>query len=139
MGNSVPIKRILGFPPALFQLLGASYFDTGCSEAEVRILHEIYVNNGCSAAAVGKRLCIDKAQVCREVKALEKQGFVYRQQSDDDKRVFHLYLTDRGITRTEEYMRRASDRVSEKVLALNEPDREKLMQAFETIMCILKQ
>ena len=132
-------KLFRDFSPALFGLMETGYFDTGCSETVQRILYDIYTNSPCTAASVARRLHISKSHMSGIVKEYEKEGYIHREESEDDARILLLYLTDKGETYIKNFMSSASSSVAKKITALNEIDRQKLMDAFSTIMNILKQ
>ena len=129
MKVEAPKKKTTEFSPAIFQLMDAGYFDTGCSDVQLRILHEIYINGGCSAASIEKKLHINKGYVSRIIRDFEKEGYISKQQSTDDRRFFHLFLTEKGVTYTEEHMRTATASVAKKIRSLNEIDKQKLLEA----------
>ena len=132
-------KLFRDFSPALFGLMETGYFHTGCSDTVQRILYDIYKNHGCTAASVSKRLHISKSYISRIIKDYEKEGYIRREEAENDARIYLLYLTDKGKTYIETFMSSASSSVGKKIAALGEVDRQKLMEAFSTIMNILKQ
>ena len=127
------------FSPALFELMEIGYFDTGCSDTVQRILYDIYTNSGCTATSVGKRLHLSRSHISEIINEYEKEGYIRREESANDARKLLLYLTDKGKSYIEAYMNSASSSVAKKIAALEEIDRKKLMDAFNTIMNILKQ
>ena len=132
-------KLFRDFSPALFGLMETGYFDTGCSDTVQRILYDIYVNRGCTASSVAKRLHISKSYISGIIKNYEKEGYIRREETESDARILLLHLTDKGETYIKNFMSSASSNVAKKITALNEIDRQKLMEAFSTIMNILKQ
>lgn len=132
-------KLFRDFSPALFELMETGYFDTGCSDSVQRILYDIYTNSSCTAASVARRLHLSKGYVSKVINSYEKEGYIRREESESDARILLLYLTDKGKTYIETFMSDASSSVGKKIAALGEVDRQKLMEAFSTIMNILKQ
>ena len=132
-------KLFRDFSPALFGLMETGYFDTGCSETVQRILYDIYINSPCTSASVARRIHISKSHMSGIIKEYEKEGYVRREVPENDARIYLLYLTDKGKTYIETFMSSASSSVGKKIAALGEIDRQKLMEAFSTIMNILKQ
>lgn len=53
-------------------------------------------NSGVSQDVLAKKLHINKSNVTRNIQYLEKEGFVYREVSDEDKRKYKLFLTDKA-------------------------------------------
>ena len=70
--------------------------DMGISFSECVLLLNLYHRAGINQENMSAILFIDKAATTRTIKSLEKKGFIKRQQSDDDKRVKKLYLTEKG-------------------------------------------
>ena len=132
-------KLFRDFSPALFGLMETGYFDTGCSDTVQRILYDIYINRGCTASSVAKRLHISKSYISSIIKNYVKEGYISREESENDARIYLLYLTDKGKTYIEMFMSSASSSIEKKIAALGEVDRQKLMEAFSIIMNILKQ
>ena len=69
--------------------------DIGTSEFEC--LHYIRKNKGISQEKLRSILNVDKAAVSRMVKNLEKKGYLYRLQDEDDKRAKKLFVTDKVV------------------------------------------
>ncbi|MDF2674018.1 MAG: Transcriptional regulator [Clostridiales bacterium] len=69
--------------------------DLGTSEYEC--LHFIRKNKGVSQEKLSTFLNIDKAAVARMVANLEKKGYLYRLQDENDKRAKKLFVTDKVI------------------------------------------
>ncbi len=132
-------KLFRDFSPALFGLMETGYFDTGCSETVQRILYDIYINSPCTAASVARRLHISKSHISGIINEYEKEGYIRREEPENNGRILLLYLTDKGKSYIEMFMSDASSNVGKKIAALGEVDRQKLMEAFSTIMNILKQ
>jgi DNA-binding MarR family transcriptional regulator len=55
-------------------------------------------NNGTSQDEISRALELDKATTARAIQKLELLGFVTRKISEKDKRVNHVYLTDKGFS-----------------------------------------
>jgi DNA-binding MarR family transcriptional regulator len=69
--------------------------DLGTSEYEC--LHYIRKNSGISQEKLSTFLNIDKAAVTRMAASLEKKGYLYRIQDENDKRAKKLFVTDKVI------------------------------------------
>lgn len=70
--------------------------DMGIAFSECVLLLNLYQRAGISQENMSAILFIDKAATTRTIKSLEKKGFIKREQSDEDKRVKKLYLTEKG-------------------------------------------
>lgn len=53
-------------------------------------------NPGVIQDEIGKRLFLNKSNVARSLKYLEENKFIYRESDADDKRINHVYLTEKG-------------------------------------------
>lgn len=69
--------------------------DLGTSENEC--LHYISKNSGISQEKLSAFLNIDKAAVARMVANLERKGYLYRLQDENDKRAKMIFVTDKVI------------------------------------------
>jgi len=54
-------------------------------------------NPGVTQEELSKRLVINKRNVTRSLQYLEENSFIYRTCDDNDKRINHIYLTQKGI------------------------------------------
>ena len=66
------------------------------SYSEHIILMSLYTRSGCQQNELCKAIKADKALVARCVKTLEEKGFLFRKQSDQDRRVKYIYLTQKA-------------------------------------------
>ena len=130
---------ISGFPVSVFELMDTGFYDSGFSNTTIRIMYEIYNNLGSTASSIAKKLKVHRTLIGRNIARLEKEQYLTRTQSPDDERKLILHLTDKGKTYIECKMKDSSDAVAKKIAALNEIDRNKLMEAFSTIQTILNK
>lgn len=68
----------------------------GLATSNIFILKHVYMNEGKSQNQITSMIKVDKALVARGVKSLEDSGFVLKKKNEKDKRIFELYLTDKG-------------------------------------------
>ncbi len=78
-----------------FARLSLKGTDLGTSEYEC--LYYIRKNSGVSQEKLSTFLNIDKAAVARMAANLEKKGYLYRLQDENDKRAKKLFVTDKVI------------------------------------------
>jgi len=69
----------------------------GLTYSEYVMLKHIYQDEGAKQDELAEALFLDKAVVTRTVNMLEQKGFVRREQDSFDRRVKHIYLTERGL------------------------------------------
>lgn len=139
--NGGDVRRIKEFSrvymPAV-ELFGGSYMQSDPSATEIRVLLEIYANDGCRAVGIARNLNLDKSHISMIVRKHIKDGFVVRKQSVDDRRAFELHLTQKGITRAEVYISQTKESVFKNIGELSEENYTALIDAFETIIRIMK-
>lgn len=70
---------------------------TNIGTSEYECLHYIRKNNGMSQEKLRSFLNVDKAAVTRMVANLEKKGYLYRLQDENDKRAKKLFTTDKAV------------------------------------------
>ncbi|MBP2631410.1 MAG: transcriptional regulator [Firmicutes bacterium] len=78
-----------------------AFIANACADMEIAfsecvLLLNLYHRAGINQENMSAILFIDKAATTRTIKSLEKKGFIKREQSDEDKRVKKLYLTQKG-------------------------------------------
>ena len=120
------------------ELFSNSYLDVDSSLTSNRVLIELYLHDGYTAANLAKLLGIDRSHIARIVRDHVKEGFIIRNNCPTDARILELHLTEKGITRAEQYMKMSEDAVSKRIETLSEIDRTRLIEAFNTINDILK-
>jgi DNA-binding MarR family transcriptional regulator len=70
--------------------------DTDVSFSESVVISNIGLAEGISQEEISLSLYIDRAAIARNVKSLEKKGYVKTMRASSDKRTKELYLTDKG-------------------------------------------
>ena len=118
-------------------LLGNHYLGSEYSVAEARIFFEIYENEGCNAAYIAEVMNLDKSYLSRILKNHMKNGYIRREQSVEDGRCYHLYLTESGTRRAEEFIRKSDEEIGEIIGALSDEEYDQLIGALDTAMDLL--
>jgi len=70
--------------------------DTDVSFSESVVISNIGFAEGISQEEISLMLYIDRAAIARNVKSLEKKGYIKTIRASSDKRIKELYLTDQG-------------------------------------------
>ncbi|AKB36655.1 Transcriptional regulator, MarR family [Methanosarcina siciliae C2J] len=56
----------------------------------------LYRRDGISQETLARALKVSKATSTRAIQSLEKEGYVYRQVDEEDRRAYKVYLTEKG-------------------------------------------
>ncbi|MGN1061130.1 MAG: MarR family winged helix-turn-helix transcriptional regulator [Candidatus Coproplasma sp.] len=72
------------------------FADKGITGAQVKYLLAVANQEGLSQDILAKKMMINKSNVARQLSALEKNGFIRREQSLEDRRIMLVYTTDKG-------------------------------------------
>lgn len=92
----------LGRCISIFDRLMKMYYDHGLSDFEIGWGQQFYVeylydNPGASAQEMVKYICVDKATLTKIIKKLTEVDYIKIIVDEKDKRVKHLYLTEKAI------------------------------------------
>lgn len=120
-------------------LLGDHYLGSEYSVTEARVFFEIYENEGCNAAHIAQLMNIDKSYLSRIIKKHEKCGYIYKERSADDSRSYHLFLTDAGKTRAEDFIRKSNEEIGKVINGLSSEEKHQLTKALETVTRLLSK
>ena len=125
------------YMPAM-RLLGNHYLGSEYSATEARVFFEIYQNEGCNAAHIANVMQIDKSYLSRILMGHERNGFLQRIPSREDRRSYHLYLTQKGRDRTDEFIRTSNEEIETILQKLSESEKLQLVQALDRVIELLK-
>lgn len=114
-------------------VMNKEYLGTDRTWTESRILYELYAAEGITAQELCNKLHIDKSFMSRILKGFEKEGLLERYAGKQDKREKSLALTEKGNQIAEEYSRRASEQVREKIRNIDDESCRKLCEAMDYI------
>ncbi|MDK2938448.1 MAG: hypothetical protein PWQ51_612 [Methanolobus sp.] len=53
--------------------------------------------DGCSQESLARYLKFSKATATRVITALEKEGYVYREKDENDRRIYRVFISDKGM------------------------------------------
>lgn len=120
-------------------LLGDHYLGSEYSVTEARVFFEIYENEGCNATHIAQLMNIDKSYLSRIIKRHEKSGYIYRERSTGDSRSYHLFLTDAGKTRTEDFIRKSNEEIGKVINGLSPDEEQRLTEALEIVTSLLSK
>ena len=70
--------------------------DRDIQKCHAPILMTIYLQEGLTQNELSKYMKFNKGAVAKLVKAIEHEGYIVRRSDENDKRVMHLYLAEKG-------------------------------------------
>lgn len=140
MTEADQIQAIRRFNRCYTQTIGTlneHYLKSPHSLTELRILYELSQAPGITAKALATCLALDHGFLSRKLAGLEHKQCITRQQSTEDKRQQHLYLTAQAEA-AQPVLERAADAKVEQLLANIPPERHALLvAAMQTVERIL--
>lgn len=60
------------------------------------LLMPLFQKDGVNQESLGQSINLDRANVTRAIQKLVKEGYVYRQRDEKDKRSYRVFLTEKG-------------------------------------------
>ena len=88
--NKGPIARYI-------QMINDTHFRTlGLEKGQFIFLTRIYENKGITQIRLSCLLHVDKGTTAKAVRKMEEKNLIIRQRDQSDRRILHLYPTDRG-------------------------------------------
>lgn len=77
----------------------------GIGRGQQTLLLTLYENGAMTQEQLARHLKIDKANITRSIDKLEDEGYVIRQRCENDKRAYHILLTDKAYEVREEIIK----------------------------------
>ena len=81
---------------ALDSISNIEFKDINLSNLQFLYVVRIYEHPGIIAEQLANLIKVDRTTLARAVRRLEKQGYVYRENDPDNKKIQHLYVTEKG-------------------------------------------
>lgn len=81
---------------ALDSISNIEFKDINLSNLQFLYVVRIYEHPGIIAEQLANLIKVDRTTLARAVRRLEKQGYVYRENDPDNKKIKHLYVTEKG-------------------------------------------
>ena len=131
------VRRFNRFYTREIGVLREGLLDSPFSLTEVRIMYELSDRRNVTAAALGIDLGLDRGYLSRTLKSFERRGLIKRTQSQQDKRHRFLALTSKGRKVFDPLNKRAQNEVRQLLSTLSRSEREKLIEAMETIQHLI--
>lgn len=120
-------------------LLGNHYLGSEYSVTEARVFFEIYENEGCHAAHIAKVMNIDKSYLSKIIVKYEKEGYVQRISSCEDRRSYELYLTQKGKDKVRKLIYQSEKEIESTLQHLSIEEQDLMNEALNTVIKLLKK
>ena len=111
-------------------------FGNEISHAEFRVLLYIDPTQGSSMGDIAARWSMHMSNLAKTVSSLITRGYIYKRQSEDDKRVKLLFLTETGSVTKEKFIREFEGRIN---VILESVDDNHVDAALNAVNSILEQ
>ena len=85
------------------------------------------------------KLNIEKGSLTSMIDELSKKGYVYREKNLKDRRKYMIVITEEGKQIAADFTEKLSNDLEEKFFKLNTEDREKYLDAIETLETLLNK
>jgi DNA-binding MarR family transcriptional regulator len=129
--NKIAKKLMDVIPPSMswIRLEMRSIMDEELTIPQFRILGAIFRGNNV-ACDIAKNQGTSQAAISKMIDGLVSRGLVLRVANIDDRRHFHLNLTDSGKAYFKKTRKHAQENLKEKISCLDESDREDLARGL---------
>ncbi|MEG0942100.1 MAG: MarR family winged helix-turn-helix transcriptional regulator [Angelakisella sp.] len=139
MGKNLNDNKLsIGNYISIFYRLGTSHLLQNYSEYNIgygqyQFLLNLYIQDGLTKEQLTKRVVVDKATTSRSIQKLLDNGYVTVIVDEHDKRVHHIYLTQKAKDIQAEIMSIAQTWEDKLVNCLDDTDKQKLSEIFQKI------
>lgn len=131
------IRAFNRFYTDVIGLLDRNFLNSPYSLAEIRVIYEIFHQEGIKASGIMDMMHIDKSYLSRILKKLEKGGLVTREQSGEDGRAYLLFLTTKGRTEFTGLNEASNEQVIGLLKPLTQKEKVRLAEKMRDIIQIL--
>lgn len=100
---------------------------------EIRVMLELHDNEQLSAKDIEQRLDFDKSYMSRILKNLSEMGYISKDQSSEDKRLFHLSLTKEGRELSQSLYEQYLDILEDEIEDLSAAEKNQLLKAIRFV------
>ena len=133
------IRAFNRFYSRLMGVLDGYILDSNYSLPEVRILFELYHNEGLTASDIIMLLAIDKGYLSRILQNFERDKLISKIIPKSDKRAASLQLTAKGKKEFEKLNTASDSQVKQTFANLSETDCEKLVQKMKEMQQLIQK
>ena len=109
------------------------------NKTQLRALVFIKNHGSISMTELCAKLNIEKGSLTSMIDDLSKKGYVYREKNLKDRRKYMIVITEEGKQIAADFTEKLSNDLEEKFFKLNTEDREKYLDAIETLETLLNK
>ncbi|MGS2761965.1 MarR family winged helix-turn-helix transcriptional regulator [Sinomicrobium sp. M5D2P9] len=131
------IRAFNRFYTDIIGLLDRNFLDSPYSLAEIRVVYEIFHQQGIQASEIMDMMHIDKSYLSRILKKLEKQELITREKSGEDGRAYLLFLTKKGRTEFTGLNKASNKQIIGLLEPLTQKEKKRLAEHMRDITRIL--
>ena len=128
------IYKLLFVQKKLVSAVRSDFVDVDITHENYISLHFIYENPGITQAELAELNTKDRNVIVKTVDRLEKNGWVKRVRSMDDRRAFTLFITDSGEEIIHRYWDKLVQRQKEALNVLTEEEQRILDALLEKVL-----
>lgn len=118
-------------------LLRNGYLHSAFSLSQVRVLYELAHRDGLTATDLSKELDLDAGYLSRILLGFSKRGFLLRKASENDARLMHLALSQKGKKVFAQLDSKTQTEIQTMLVGLSPGEQIRLIEAMQTIERLL--
>jgi DNA-binding MarR family transcriptional regulator len=133
------IKKFNRFYTRVSGLFNVYTDESPYSASEALILFEISFCKDCTAAYLSNFFRLDKSYMSRMLKHFERDGIIAKRVSEEDRRIQHIELTDKGIVALKSLSEKANLTVQSMIDNISEDEIHVLIDSMQKIEKVLNK
>lgn len=106
---------------------------------DMHIIEAIGLEEPGKMSEIAKKMSVTTGTLTKAIDSLEKKGYVERQRSEQDKRVVHITLTERGVHAYRHHEKFHQDMIAFVLDHVSEEESRMLQQVLERLMGYFQQ
>lgn len=127
-------RQIAGLYRRGRKFIDRSLCEQDFSSGQYGYLFYLFDHEGATQEEIRRALAYDKGTTARSLAKLEKSGFILRKSDGKDKRINHVFLTDRGREIHDDLVRISGEWNARLLQGFDEKEIELLGQMFERLL-----
>lgn len=133
------IEYMLGFMPLLHKKLFKDFHCYDYSRQQIILMKIIQKDYGKPMKYYGEKMMISKPNLTTVVNKLEGDGLIKRKDSENDRRIINLFLTEKGHKLLDFHTEQIKQDMLVRLEVLNDNDIKKLNENFEEMSNIFSK